>query len=63
VKSVENPCAKNTQKKHVPSLRPKAMHTTIDQLTKNIIQKLSSGKVISIPITPALCARVAMMVC
>jgi hypothetical protein len=63
VKSVENPRAKNTQKKHVPSLCPKAMHTTIYQLTKNIVQKLSGGKVISIPITPALCARVAMMVC
>jgi hypothetical protein len=63
VKSAENLCAKNTQKKHVPSLRPKAMYTTIYQLTKNIVQKLSSGKVISIPITPALCAQVAMMVC
>ncbi|KAJ7302191.1 hypothetical protein DFH08DRAFT_826817 [Mycena albidolilacea] len=61
VKSVENPRPKNTQKKHVPSLRPKAMHTTIYQLTKKIVQKLSSGKGILIPITPALCARIAMM--
>ncbi|KAJ7191354.1 hypothetical protein GGX14DRAFT_407291 [Mycena pura] len=57
VKSVENPRAKNTGQKHVPSLRPKATHTTIYQLTKTVVQKLSDGKHISIPITPALCAR------
>ncbi|KAJ7194511.1 hypothetical protein GGX14DRAFT_404556 [Mycena pura] len=57
VKSVENPRAKNTGQKHVPSLRPKATHTTIYQLTKTVVQKLSGGKHISIPITPALCAR------
>ncbi|KAJ7189422.1 hypothetical protein GGX14DRAFT_626844 [Mycena pura] len=61
VKSVENPRTKNGGQKHVPSLRPKAAHTTIYQLTKTIVQKLSGGKTISIPITPALCARVAMM--
>lgn len=62
VKSVENPRPKKSDKKHVPSLRPKAERTTIYQLTKTIVQKLSGGKAISIPITPALCARVAMMV-
>jgi hypothetical protein len=62
VKSVENPRPKKSDKKHVPSLRPKAECTTIYQLTKTIVQKLSGGKAISIPITPALCARVAMMV-
>ncbi|KAJ7803684.1 hypothetical protein B0H14DRAFT_2613131 [Mycena olivaceomarginata] len=61
VKSVESPRTKNTGQKHVPSLRPKATHTTIYQLTKTIVQKLSGGKTISIPITPVLCARVAMM--
>ncbi|KAJ7183997.1 hypothetical protein B0H12DRAFT_1079417 [Mycena haematopus] len=61
VKSVENPRPKKSDKKHVPSLRPKAERTTIYQLTKTIVQKLSGGKTISIPITPALCARVAMM--
>jgi hypothetical protein len=39
------------------------MHTTIYQHTKTIIQKLSGGKVISIPIMLALCACIAMMVC
>ncbi|KAJ7819755.1 hypothetical protein B0H14DRAFT_2600391 [Mycena olivaceomarginata] len=61
VKSVENPRPKKNDKKHVPSLHPKAEHTTIYQLTKTIVQKLSGGKAISIPITPAWCARVAMM--
>ncbi|KAF7350243.1 hypothetical protein MVEN_01327800 [Mycena venus] len=61
VKSVENPHPKKSNKKHVPSLRPKAERTAIYQLTKTIVQKLSGGKAISIPITPALCARVAMM--
>jgi hypothetical protein len=64
VKSVEIPRPKksNSDKKHVPSLRPKEERTTIYQLTKTIVQKLSGGKTISIPITAALCARVAMMV-
>ncbi|KAJ7165452.1 hypothetical protein C8R43DRAFT_1122174 [Mycena crocata] len=44
-----------------PSLRPDSSHTTIYQLTKTIVQKLSGGKAISIPITAALCGRVAMM--
>ncbi|KAJ7331321.1 hypothetical protein DFH08DRAFT_814636 [Mycena albidolilacea] len=61
VKSVENPRAKNTGQKHVPSLWPKATHTMIYQLTKTIVQKLSGGKFISIHITPGFCARVAMM--
>ncbi|KAJ7833065.1 hypothetical protein B0H13DRAFT_1914742 [Mycena leptocephala] len=37
------------------------MHTTIHQLTKTIVQKPSGGKVVSIPITPALCGRIALM--
>ncbi|KAJ7347292.1 hypothetical protein DFH08DRAFT_1002059 [Mycena albidolilacea] len=63
VKSVEIPRPKksNSDKKHVPSLRPKEERTTIYQLTKTVVQKLSGGKSISIPITAALCARVAMM--
>ncbi|KAJ7213638.1 hypothetical protein GGX14DRAFT_563952 [Mycena pura] len=61
VKSVEIQRPKKSDKKHVPSLRPTAERTTIYQLTKTIVQKLSGGKAISIPITPALCARVAMM--
>ncbi|KAJ7322804.1 hypothetical protein DFH08DRAFT_817951 [Mycena albidolilacea] len=60
VKSVENPRPKKSDK-HVPSLCPKAECTMIYQLTKTIVQKLSSGKAISIPITPALCAHIAMM--
>ncbi|KAJ7042190.1 hypothetical protein C8F04DRAFT_1252168 [Mycena alexandri] len=59
VKSVEVAKQKKTQ--DPPSLRPDHTHTTIYQLTKTIVQKLSGGKAISIPITPALCARVAMM--
>ncbi|KAJ7844314.1 hypothetical protein B0H13DRAFT_2411590 [Mycena leptocephala] len=43
------------------TLRPNDTHTTIYQLTKTIVQKLSGGKVVSIPITPALCARIALM--
>ncbi|KAJ7857927.1 hypothetical protein B0H14DRAFT_2578097 [Mycena olivaceomarginata] len=63
VKSVEIPRPKksNSDKKHVPSLRPKEERTTIYQLTKTIVQKLFGGKTILIPITAALCARVAMM--
>ncbi|KAK7013253.1 hypothetical protein R3P38DRAFT_3322676 [Favolaschia claudopus] len=60
VKSVETPRTAKT-KNDPATLRPKASHTTIYQLTKNIVQKLSGGKAISIPITAALCARVAMM--
>ncbi|KAJ7477915.1 hypothetical protein B0H11DRAFT_2424388 [Mycena galericulata] len=59
VKSVE--VAKQKKTPDPPSLRPDHTHATIYQLTKTIIQKLSGGKAISIPITPALCARVAMM--
>ncbi|KAJ7450511.1 hypothetical protein B0H11DRAFT_2077259, partial [Mycena galericulata] len=59
VKSVE--VAKQKKNPDPPSLRPDHTHTTIYQLTKTIVQKLSGGKAISIPITPALCARVAMM--
>ncbi|KAJ7222557.1 hypothetical protein GGX14DRAFT_558649 [Mycena pura] len=59
VKSVET--AKQKKSQDPPSLRPDHTHTTIYQLTKTIVQKLSGGKAISIPITPALCARVAMM--
>jgi hypothetical protein len=62
VKSVETPRPKKSDKKHVPSLRPKEERTTIYQLAKIIVQKLSGGKTISIPVTAALCARVAMMV-
>ncbi|KAJ7170277.1 hypothetical protein C8R43DRAFT_944796 [Mycena crocata] len=58
VKSVEvTPRRKNID----PALRTDSTHTTIYQLTKTIVQKLSGGKTISIPITPALCARVALM--
>ncbi|KAJ7796553.1 hypothetical protein B0H14DRAFT_3494665 [Mycena olivaceomarginata] len=61
VKSVETPRPKKSDKKHVPSLRPKEERTTIYQLAKIIVQKLSGGKTILIPVTAALCARVAMM--
>ncbi|KAJ7811766.1 hypothetical protein B0H13DRAFT_1926529 [Mycena leptocephala] len=44
-----------------PSLRPKEAHTTIYQLTKLIVQKLSGGKGVSIPVSAALCSRVALM--
>ncbi|KAJ7810391.1 hypothetical protein B0H13DRAFT_2384650 [Mycena leptocephala] len=60
VKSVETPRVKGSQT-HIPTLRPNATHTTIYQLTKTIVQKLSGGKVVSIPITPALCGRIALM--
>ncbi|KAJ7777909.1 hypothetical protein DFH07DRAFT_950981 [Mycena maculata] len=59
VKSVE--MAKKKKNQDPPSLCPDHTHTTIYQLTKTIVQKLCGGKAISIPITPALCARVAMM--
>jgi hypothetical protein len=62
VKSVETPRVKGSQT-HIATLRPNATHTTIYQLTKTIIQKLSGSKVVSIPITPALCGRIALMVC
>jgi hypothetical protein len=62
VKSVEMPRAKNSGQTHISTLRPSDTHTTIYQLTKTIVQKLSGGKVVSIPITPALCARIALMV-
>ncbi|KAJ7501895.1 hypothetical protein B0H11DRAFT_2368791 [Mycena galericulata] len=62
VKSVEVPKPTGPQKKSsTPALRDAATHTTIYQLTKIIAQKLSGGKTVSIPITPALCARVALM--
>ncbi|KAJ7917333.1 hypothetical protein B0H13DRAFT_2443035 [Mycena leptocephala] len=61
VKSVETPRAKNSGQTHISTLRPSDTHTTIYQLTKTIVQKLSGGKVVSIPITPALCARIALM--
>ncbi|KAJ7853244.1 hypothetical protein B0H13DRAFT_1904226 [Mycena leptocephala] len=60
VKSVETPRVKGSQT-HIATLRPNATHITIYQLTKTIIQKLSGGKVVSIPITPALCGRIALM--
>ncbi|KAJ7794830.1 hypothetical protein B0H13DRAFT_2512084, partial [Mycena leptocephala] len=43
VKSVETPRVKGSQT-HIPTLRPNATHTTIYQLTKTIVQKLSGGK-------------------
>ncbi|KAJ7723011.1 hypothetical protein DFH07DRAFT_783695 [Mycena maculata] len=59
VKSIE--MAKKKKNQDPPSLRPDHTHTTIYQLTKTIVQKLCGGKAISIPITLALCAWVAMM--
>ncbi|KAK6997333.1 hypothetical protein R3P38DRAFT_2563600 [Favolaschia claudopus] len=60
VKSVETLKTAKT-KNDTPSLRPKSAHTTIFQLTKILVTKLSGGKAIAIPITAALCARVALM--
>ncbi|KAJ7842590.1 hypothetical protein B0H13DRAFT_1909764 [Mycena leptocephala] len=60
VKSVETLRVKGSQT-HIPTLRPNTTHTTIYQLTKTIVQKLSGGKVVSIPITPALCGCIALM--
>jgi hypothetical protein len=62
VKSLEVPVPSGSRKKHTPSLRPKEAHTTIYQLTKLIVQKLSGGKGVSIPVSAALCSRVALMV-
>ncbi|KAJ7367151.1 hypothetical protein DFH08DRAFT_797983 [Mycena albidolilacea] len=62
VKSVEVAASsgkKNSDAK--PALRPDDTHTTIYQLTKIIVHKLCGGKNISIPITPALCSRIAVM--
>ncbi|KAJ7856008.1 hypothetical protein B0H13DRAFT_2357614 [Mycena leptocephala] len=56
VKSLELPVPSSSRKKHTPSLRPKEAHTTIYQLTK-----LSGGKGVSIPVSAALCSRVALM--
>ncbi|KAJ7879323.1 hypothetical protein B0H13DRAFT_1892282 [Mycena leptocephala] len=61
VKSLEVPVPSGSRKKHTPSLRPKEAHTTIYQLTKLIVQKLSGGKGVSIPVSAALCSRVALM--
>ncbi|KAF7352113.1 hypothetical protein MVEN_01174300 [Mycena venus] len=62
VKSVEvSTRASSSKKKDTPTLRPDATHTTIYQLTKTIAHKLCGGKSTSIPITPALCSRVALM--
>ncbi|KAJ7797451.1 hypothetical protein B0H14DRAFT_3493725 [Mycena olivaceomarginata] len=61
VKSVEVAVSsgkKNSDAK--PALRPDDTHTTIYQLTKIIVHKLCGGKNISIPITPALCSRIAV---
>jgi hypothetical protein len=44
-----------------PALRPDDTYTTIYQLTKIIVHKLCGNKNISIPITPALCSHIAVM--
>ncbi|KAJ7475086.1 hypothetical protein B0H11DRAFT_2428505 [Mycena galericulata] len=62
LKSVEVPKPTGeARKKFTPALRDATTHTTIYQLTKIIALKLSGGKTVSIPITPAFCARVALM--
>ncbi|KAJ7651072.1 hypothetical protein FB45DRAFT_889558 [Roridomyces roridus] len=59
VASVETKRAKNLTRP--PALRSSDTHTTVYQLTKTVARKLSGGKTISIPVTPALCARIALI--
>ncbi|KAF8145505.1 hypothetical protein K438DRAFT_1991796 [Mycena galopus ATCC 62051] len=56
VKKESNLSSSKGRSNATQTLRTDATHSTIYQLTKVIVQKLCSGKKISIPITPVLCA-------